>query len=139
MKVIIQGMPEGLAGRGNAFEPAGISADPEGRYAVLELFPSELFVAAEILRREDGEMRCRYVNHFFWQDDVPMLLKFSVDWSCLRYGFCKLDLWAPEAPGPDGSFSRTVKRFYFNWELYKACYEEIHGVPCEREDPNRRD
>ena len=138
MKITITNLPAGLAAGGRtAFEPVSLSEDPLGRYAVAELFANELFVALKILRRDGDELLCRYVNHYAYQDDVPMLLRFSVQWDCIRYGFCKLNLWAPEATeNRDGYFDRTVKRFYFDWELYKKCYEDVNGVPCGREDPN---
>ena len=78
-----------------------------------------------------------YVNHYSYDNDIPMLMKFTVDWGCIRYGFCKLNLWAPELVNEfGGSADKTAARFYFDWELYKTCYEELNGVPCERKDPN---
>lgn len=48
------------------------------------------------------------------------------------HGFCKLRLWAPERVKEfSGHFDKTLKRFYFDRELYKASYEEINGVPFE--------
>ena len=137
MKIRIQKLPAGLI-RGDTFEPVSFSEDPTGRYAVAELFANEFFAAVRILLRGERELLCEYVDGYSYQDFIPMLLKFSVQWDCIRYGFCKLTLWAPEAPeSRDGIFERTVKRFYFDRELYRKCREEINGVPGGREEPDR--
>ena len=66
-----------------------------------------------------------------------MMMRFSVDWNCIKYGFCKLNLFAPELSDEFGGYlDGTVARFYFDWELYKKCYEELNGVPCNKKNPN---
>ena len=140
MKITIRNMKKGLVSASACtFEPVSLSVDPSGRYAVAELYAGELFVAARILSRTENELVCDYVNYYSCFNDVPMLMKFTVNWDCLQWGFAKLERWAPElAAENDGFFDATVKRFYFDWELYKRCYQERHGVPCDREDPNAR-
>ena len=75
--------------------------------------------------------------------DIPIVLHldhgpdFETCKSCIEYGFCTVNLWAPELVNEfGGSFDKTLKRFTFDWELYKECYEKRHGVPCRRKNPN---
>ena len=138
MKVNIQNIPQSLC-TDEPFEAYSVSTDPDNRYAVVEAFSNCLFIAVKIVSRDDDLLVGEYVNHYEFHNDIPMLTKFTVYWDCIRYGFCKLDLWAPEmADRFGGYYSKTVARFYFDWELYKKCYEEINGVPCEKQDPNKR-
>ena len=140
MQVRIADMPRGIvcADR-EIFDAYSVSLDPTQRYAVAEIFRNELFVAFRVSTREETSMAGEYVDHFSYSDDTPMLLKFTVEWGCIEYGFCKLNLWAPEMIREfGGRFDRTVKRFYFDWELYRASYERINGVPCPRKGPDRQ-
>ena len=136
MRVQIHSMKAGLAAQGRElFDAVSISEDPEGRYAVAELYANELFVALRVTGRDGDRIAGEYIDHFSYSDDVPMLLKFSVSWDCIPYGFCKLSLWAPEmASHFDGSFEKTVKRFYFDRALYEAKREELHGSSDSAED-----
>lgn len=94
-------------------------------------------MAVKVLSRDDGLLVGDYVNACHYSSDEPMLQKISVDWSCIEYGFCTVNLWAPELVNEfGGSFDKTLKRFTFDWELYKECYEKRHGVPCRRKNPN---
>ncbi len=138
MTVQINDLKKGVVpGGGDTFDAFRVSTDPERRYAVVELIPNALFVAVRITSIDDRRLVGNYVNHYSCDNDIPMLMKYTVDWSCIRYGFCKLNLWAPELVNEfGGSAGKTAARFYFDWELYKTCYEEINGVPCERKDPN---
>ena len=135
MRVRILHMKAGLVPRGREFFDAiSVAEDPEGRYAVAELYANELFVALRITGRDGDTLSGEYVDHFSYCDDVPMLLKFSVSWDCSPYGFCKLILWAPEMANRfDGCFESTVKRFYFDRALYEAKREELHGSPGKTE------
>ncbi len=137
MIITINNLPAGLAGGRSTFEPVEFSVDPTGKYAVSELCKNELFVAVNILQRDGDDLLCEYVDSYVYQDGVPMLLKFSLQWDCIPYGFCKLILWAPEArENRGGCFTRTVKRFYFDRELYERRCEEIHGVPSPSQNPH---
>ena len=115
----------------DVFDAVSISADPERRYAVAEVSPHK-FVAVRITASDDEHLTGEYVDHFFWDDDTPELQSFSIDWGCIHYGFCKLKLWAPERLVEfGGRADKTLKRFYFDRELYKARFEEINGVPFD--------
>lgn len=138
MKVKIK-HPDGFAAYlgEEPFEPFRIHFDPTRRYAVVEPRPNWLYVAVRVLSLDDELLVGDYVNACQYSSDEPMLQKISVDWSCIEYGFCTVNLWAPELAGEfGGGFDKTLKRFYFDWELYKECYEKRHGVPCRRKDPN---
>ena len=122
---------KGCLGRrdGEVLEALRVSTDPSGRYAVAELYANELFAAFRITARDGEILVGDYVDSFAYDDDVPGLLKFSVSWDCISYGFCKLRLWAPESAGPVGGlYETTVKRFYFDRALYEARREELHGA-----------
>jgi len=121
---------------GEILEAVRVSTDPEGRYAVAELHANELFAAFRITARGEELLAGDYVDSFAFDNDVPMLLKFSVSWDYIPYGFCKLILWAPEMANRfDGCFEKTVKRFYFDRALYEAKREELHGSPDSAEEP----
>ena len=123
----------------DTFDAYSVSFDPEKRYAVIELFANELFIAAKVTAIEDDLLTAEYVNYYRGSGDNPSLEKYTVYWSTIKYGFCKLDLFAPEqAYRFDGFFSGTVARFYFDWDLYVRCYEELNGVPCRKKNPNIR-
>ena len=126
MKIQIPDLPEGLLHREAQYEALHVFTDPEERCAVAELAAGELFVALRILSREGEDLRGSYVDHYRYDDaELPALRKFTVLWDQMDFGFCKLDLWDPEGPVQrDGGFHRTVKRFYFDRELYEASREE---------------
>ena len=121
------------------FEADSVSADPGGRYAVAKAGYG-LYLAFRITSRSGDTVTGEYVNHFRYDldDDIPMLRSITVDWNCIEYGFCKLDLFAPEMVNEfGGSFDKTICRFYFDWERYRTCYEKNNGVPCTKQDPNQ--
>ena len=131
MKIKINGMTKPVPGiRGGTAEARKVWTDPEGRYAVAEIFTDELYLALKIEETDGETLTGEYVDRYERANDVPMLMRFTVDWGCIRYGFCKLLLWAPElAEEAGGGFEKTVKRFYFDRELYEKSYEELNGVP----------
>lgn len=124
-----------LFGRGDTFSAVRISYAPDRRYAVAEIIPNELFVAVKIIRF-DGDMPVgEYVDYYEFDNCIPMAIRFTVLWGYIKYGFCKLNLYAPEKVNEfGGSLDKTVKRFYFDRDLYKRSYEEINGVPCKKRD-----
>ena len=130
MKVQIHHPRPGLGFRdGEIREAVRVSADPESRYAVAELYANELFAAFRITARKADLLVGDYVDSFAYDNDVPGLLKFSVSWDCISLGFCKLRLWAPESSGLIGGlYETTVRRFYFDRALYEARREELHGA-----------
>ena len=126
-----------VPGNRNVFENCTVYIDPSGKYAVAEVFRKELYIAIVIESAADDLLVGKYVDHYSSFNDTPMLMTFSVDWSCIGFGFCKLRLWAPELANEHGGFfEHTAARFYFDWELYKSSYERINGVPCTRKNPN---
>ena len=135
MKVQIKNMKKGLRyNLSDIIEAYRVYTDPSSKYAVIEVYQNELFVAVIIEEDNQNILVGKYVDHYSRYNDVPMLLKFTVSWDCIKYGFCKLILWAPE----EGYFDQTVARFYFDWQLYKESYEAINGVPCNKKDPQDR-
>lgn len=116
-----------------SFNAIQVSVDPKHQYAVVEIIPQKL-VALHITSWDDGLLTGEYVDHFFWDDDTPEIRSFTVDWNYIQYGFCKLILWAPERINENGGqSSHTVKRFYFDCELYKERYEEINGIAYKKQ------
>ncbi len=137
MKVVIYNIKEGITHENpRLFETNKVSVDPENRYAVVEV-QNGLFVAIKITSSKDGLLTGEYVDHYWAYDsDIPILQKYTVSWENITNGFCKLVLWAPEKVNKfGGSFEKTVKRFYFDWERYKHRYEELNGVQCPKNDP----
>ena len=137
MKIKINGLKKGVVyGNRDTLDVSSVSMDSEHKYAVAEVFRNELYIAVKIIAYENDILIWEYVDHYSDSDDCVMLMKYYVDWECIKYGFCKLILWAPEMAAKwNGSFEKTVKRFYFDWELYKRSYEEKHGVPCPKRNP----
>lgn len=108
---------EAFRKRTDAFDAVSVSTDPEGRYVVAEVAPRK-YVAIRITACSDECLGGEYVDHYVWDDDTPELKSFSIDWSCIQFGFCKLRLWAPERVKEfGGHFDITLKRFYFDREL----------------------
>ena len=114
-----------------------VSASPDQRYAVAETSPG-VFAAMKVTSLDEDLLIGEFVNSCVYSVDTPMLNSIFVDWGCIGFGFCKLILWAPEWVNELGGFCKTICRFYFDWELYKTCYEKIHGVPCSKDYPNAR-
>ena len=112
-----------------------VSASPDQRYAVAETSPG-VFVAMKVTSLDEDLLIGEFVNSCVYSVDTPMLNSIFVDWGCIGFGFCKLILWAPEWVNEFGGFENTIERFYFDWELYKTCYEKLHGVPCKKKNPN---
>lgn len=138
MNVVINNLKNPLCGmKRNTFEVSDISMDSDKRYAVAEIFKNEVYVGLRIKSIDDDILVGEYVDQFqCWEDTI--LMQFFVDWSCIEYGFCKLNMWAPELANKHGGhFDHTAKRFYFDWELYKKRYEETNGVPCKKKNPNK--
>lgn len=135
MKIIIN-RPDAVSGGSQSIlEPISVSMDPERRYAVVETRPSD-FTALTVTSLDDELLIGDYVDHYSWSTDVPMLYSFIVSWDCIRFGFCKLILWAPELSNKNGGdFFQTARRFYFDRELYRASREALHGVPGEARSP----
>lgn len=107
--------------------------EDQKRYAVIEVYNNELYIAANVISADDEKIVAEYLDAFQWWDDIPMMMLFSIDWSCIGYGFCKLIQWAPEMANVfGGSFSHTAKRFYFDADIYKKRYEEKNAVPCRK-------
>lgn len=81
---------------------------PDKTKAVLEIWASELYVAVRIKKEEGDVLACEYVDHFI---QLGLAWDFKhcrgVDWSFLRYGFCKL-----KSVSLDTGES-YVHRFYF--------------------------
>ena len=75
-----------------------------------------------------------YVDHYYYDNYDCYLINYTIDWSYMKYGFCKLICSMPEIPS---EFYRTVKRFYFDFELYKNNYEKENGVPCPKKDHDK--
>ena len=134
MKVKIHNIDSCIIRNNDATFPAiQVSVDPKRQYAVVEISPQK-FLALHITSWDDRLLTGEYVDHFFWDDDTPELRSFTVDWNYIQYGFCKLILWAPERRNENGGQSaHTVKRFYFDRELYKERYEEINGIACKKQ------
>ena len=106
-----------------------IFIEPENRFAIIELIKG-LFVAVKIESMDHGVLVGSYIDHITDSfDDEIMLYKHDADWSNIPFGFFKLTCWAPEKMNEhNGSSYFTVKRFYFDKELYRNKYEEINGV-----------
>ena len=137
MRVIIKKARDGILPKNtDIFDAESVSFDLEKRYAVAELYKKELFIALKVISDKNDILTGEYADHYTSSDAEAMLTKYSVDWGNIKYGFCKLELWAPELANKfGGSFSKTVKRFYFDFELYKTKYEKINGVPCKKKRP----
>ena len=109
-------------------EPRWVSFSPDGRYAVLEIRPGELFAAFFVEETEGDTVRGRYAGYAWIDGDGLYLRKTWIEWEWIEYGFCKLRLWAPEEkPVQPGVFERTVARFWFDRELYEKKKQELHG------------
>lgn len=66
----------------------------------------QLYIAVKIISYDNDIMVCDYVDHYSDYNDYVMLMKYSIDWKYIKYGFCKLIFWAPEmAVKWNGSFN----------------------------------
>lgn len=132
MKVKINNLKEGVVyGNKDTFEAISVSKDPERKYAVVGIQQNEIYFALKIISEDDDILVGEYVGHYESYADDPMLMRYRVDWEFINLGFAKLVLWAPEMVIKwNGCIEKTVKRFYFDWELYKKKYEEKNGALC---------
>lgn len=139
MRIKVNNLKKGIPrGDTDTFEALSVSKDPEGRYAVVKIQFRGIYFAIKIISEDDDMLIGEYVGHYVSYSDDPMLMRYQMDWGCIYFGFAKIVLWAPEMANKwNGSFEKTVKRFYFDWELYKKSYEKQHGVPCPKRDPNQ--
>ena len=115
--------------RKDCFEAQSISLSPDSRYAVVFLGSLGPFVAVKLLESApDGTSCGEYLDSCRgYDEDIPMLMKYSVDWDMIGFGFCKLVLFAPEMSEKfGGAFSGTVHRFYFDRALYERKRKELH-------------
>ena len=95
---------------------------PDERYAIIEVYVDELFLVVEVILNSEDSMTVRTIRER-WHMNEPDIFRYKVDWSCMKYGFCKLDTRSME------SDETKTERFYFDPDLYKRTYEEMHGVP----------
>ena len=139
VKAVINNLKAGILNHYDGFvEAVSYSMSPDKKYAVIEVYRDLLYIAVNVVSFEDGVLVGDYVN-YTWTSapDELMLYHFVIDWDFIRNGYCKLILFAPEMVNEfGGSFQKTIKRFYFDWELYKRCYEKRYGIPCTKQDPN---
>lgn len=91
---------------------------PDKKYAVLELFKREVYVAVKVDEISDAGVSCTYVDRYEDWDWYCDYKSYSVEW-WLQYGFAKLHCFAMES-----GFDGTVKRFYFDKKLYLQKYHE---------------
>ena len=89
---------------------------PDGKYAVVELFRGEVYVAVRVQEVNETWLICAYVDRYEdWNVEVDFR-GYSVEW-WLSCGFAKLHCF-----GMESGFAGTVKRFYFDRQLYeKKC------------------
>lgn len=121
MRVIITDLKTGVLpefGDAVVVDVYGVYTDSENedeaRFAVVEVFRKELFVAVEITANEDGVLTGEYIDYYQFREPVPLLARFAVDWTYSSSKGCKLKLWAPELANQfGGRFEQTVKRFRF--------------------------
>lgn len=113
----------GILSEGN--KALQIWMSPDKKYAVAEVFAAESFVAGliEEVDEEKGIMTLICKDSFSTEMEEIDYNSYTVDWSCMQYGFCKLRSRSLE------SYKSRVFRIYFNPELYIRKYEELNGVP----------
>lgn len=131
-KYIISGISDTL--ETNKIPKEQIFKDPKGKYAVVEIFKKEAYIGLKIISDENEMLVGEYVDHYYYDNYDCYLINYTIDWSYMKYGFCKLIRSMPEIPS---EFYRTVKRFYFDFELYKNNYEKENGVPCPKKDHDK--
>lgn len=112
------------------YNQSGIDAiktwiSPDKRYAVAGIFRGGYYVAGKVIEYDDSHdtLIIDFVDCLSRSDDVYIFGGINVDWSYMKYGFCKLICWNIETNQYRNS------RFYFDPELYKQKYEEINGIP----------
>ena len=97
MRVMIHNLKSNILSENNGIiEAYKVFIDPGHKYAVVEVYHDELFIAIKIVSDERDLLAGEYVDHVIESIDVPMLHKYQVSWETIEYGFCKLILWAPE-------------------------------------------
>lgn len=113
---------ESIYNREEYHEVSKLWISPDERYMIVEWYKSELYVFVSVDKVIDdtyvGNFIEVYEPHYM---DIDLRV-YSADWSCMKYGFCKLMLFEMES-----GFDGCVKRFYFDKELYIRSYEEETG------------
>jgi len=129
MKVKIKGWNTFYNSNHEYHEPWQVWTSPDCQYVVLELWTFRLYVFGKIIK-EDGQITTvQYIdsvsgNFIDAESDIKTM---SVDWDMMSYGFCKLCCYEID-------FNQTkTKRLYYDPELYKRKYQELHGVPYQGE------
>lgn len=97
---------------------------PDEKYIVIERFRDELYVAARIVTKAGDGWIAEFEECYAPRCDSIDLRGWSVDWSCMQYGFCKLRCFEMES-----GFDGTVHRFYFDRALYRKKRLELSSDP----------
>lgn len=100
----------------------------DNKKAVLEVFPTELYMAVTILKEDEDVLICEYVDTkiFGWNCDCRIFK--DIDWTYMKYGFCKLYSWDMDTG------KMYVDRFYFDRSLYLIKNKTV----CPRGEMARR-
>jgi len=98
-----------------------VCLSPDKLHAVIIFHGQEDFVAARIVEEGPDGLTVDFVDGFCCCDDELDFRICSVDWSWMKYGFCKLYWTMLES----GSLMRH--RFYFDRELYLKKRAELNG------------
>lgn len=87
---------------------------PDEQYMIIERFRDELFVSARVVTKAGDGWIADFVECYTPNTDSIDLRSWRIDWSCMQYGFCKLQVFEMES-----GFDGTVHRFYFDRALYR--------------------
>ena len=109
--------------RGGRFaEVQNIFLSPDETLAVVVCLGQETFVAVRILEQTPEGYVAEFFDEFRCSRDDCDFRICRVDWSWMKYGFCKLS-WTDMERG-----SSCVHRFYFDRELYEQKRAELNGL-----------
>ena len=81
MKVQINNLKPGVFTRDEieaALNAEKIFMEPQKRYAVIEVYKKELYIAVNVLNIDDEKIVVEYFDHFRWEIDIPMLMSFQL-------------------------------------------------------------
>ncbi len=113
MKIMILNW-ESIYNKNDFIDVSNIWVSPDKQHLIVERYKSELFVSAKVITDTSDGYIAEFIECYEPHYSSIDFRGYRVDWSCMKYGFCKLLCFEMES-----GFDGTAHRFYFDRNLYR--------------------
>ncbi len=118
MKIMILNW-KSIYNKDDFIDVSNIWISPDEQYIIVERFRDELFVSAKIITNTSDGYIADFIECYEPHHSSIDFRSYRVEWSYMKYGFCKLCCFEMES-----GFDDTSHRFYFDRSLYRCLKAE---------------